>query len=321
MRKKKYDSRALRRLAEDTIDRIADGAEIFESEREKLVTSLVRQWVTYDGHAALFLGVQPLFFHLGETPLGNPRTDPKLGPRNWLEIVATDWNIDPDDLPEVADQLNCGQSAEVVNRDGIALRAWTNPAEGRCAVEALDPVPPPPHGAVADYRKIATRCIEDRCGDDLETEEIDALAASMAKQWQQFDGHASLFLGGGKQVIHCKLTEHAGGSDLTATKQPANLAGLLEAQGFSPEKVSSIIARINLGQTIECSDPRGVQFRLRHDPKQRRVVRERVGAASSLRRGQSILASCPQCSALLAPREDGEVPHVCPLCGHAITRP
>ena len=67
MPKRKFDSRALRQLAEELIQRIAQDEEIPEGEREDCVTSLVRQWITYDGNATVFVGEQQIYLVLGKT--------------------------------------------------------------------------------------------------------------------------------------------------------------------------------------------------------------------------------------------------------------
>ena len=82
MPKRKFNSRALRRLAEELIQRIAQDQEIPEGEREDFATSLVRQWITYDGNATVFLGEQQVYLVLGKTPLGHPascRSQPNRG--------------------------------------------------------------------------------------------------------------------------------------------------------------------------------------------------------------------------------------------------
>ena len=58
MRKIAADSRALRHLAEELLDEIAESEEVPEGEWRDLATSLVRQWVSYDGNATLFAGGQ-----------------------------------------------------------------------------------------------------------------------------------------------------------------------------------------------------------------------------------------------------------------------
>jgi hypothetical protein len=75
MGQRKFNSRALRQLAEDLIRRIAPEAGIPEEEWGDLATSLVRQWITYDGSAALFLGEQQVYLAPGWTPPGKPATE------------------------------------------------------------------------------------------------------------------------------------------------------------------------------------------------------------------------------------------------------
>src|SRR5262245_23704658 len=112
MPKSKNYSRALRRLAEDLVGSMTEGIDVPDSKREDLATSLVRQWVTYDGQASLFIGEQQVSFVLGKTPLGNPRAVPVPGLSGWLKILARDWKIDSASWPDIAEQLNRGQSAE-----------------------------------------------------------------------------------------------------------------------------------------------------------------------------------------------------------------
>src|SRR6266567_1012384 len=49
MSKRNVNSRALRQLALELLQQIAEDDEIPEGEREDFATSLVRQWITYDG--------------------------------------------------------------------------------------------------------------------------------------------------------------------------------------------------------------------------------------------------------------------------------
>ncbi len=91
MLKRRFDSRALRQLAEEFLRSIPGDREILESEREDLATSLVRQWITYDGNAALFLGDRQFYFDLGSTPLGKLRVVPSPAGRGWTKQLIGDW--------------------------------------------------------------------------------------------------------------------------------------------------------------------------------------------------------------------------------------
>jgi hypothetical protein len=131
MRKRQFNSRLLRELAEELIERIAQEEDIPEREREDLVTSLVRQWITYEGHATLFVGEQQVYLVLGKTPLGKPCLVPEPALPGWMNRLREDWKISPDDLPDILDQLNRGQSAEVINGDGVPFALATRPS--RCS--------------------------------------------------------------------------------------------------------------------------------------------------------------------------------------------
>jgi hypothetical protein len=271
MSKRKLNSGALRQVAEDLLESLDEAGGVPPGERADVATSLVRQWVTYDGHACLYLGEQQVYFILGRTPLGKPRVVPVPGLPGWWNAVTRDWKIDASDLPEIVAQLNRGQSAEVTNAEGIPLRLWVNPKERRQGVEPLvkQDVPPP---ASRDYRKIATHELEQQFGDGLDPDEMDALVCSVARQWQRHGGHAGLFLDGGRQIVWT-LVETAGGGCTVSTGQ-ANTAiePLLASLGLPPEAVPEAIARINLDQEVEFRDRKGVPSVLWHDPRTRRVV-------------------------------------------------
>jgi len=190
MQQRKINSRALRQLALNLLQQIAGDDEIPEGEREDVATSLVRQWITYDGSATLFVGEQQVYLDLGRTPLGNPCVVPEPALQGWMRQLTQDWKVSPDDLPEILDQLNRGQSAEVVNGDGVPLRLWVNPKERSKGVEPLvkETIPA---GMKRDYFKIATTVLEQQFGEGLDPEEMDELARSPSGaswRWGSPDG-------------------------------------------------------------------------------------------------------------------------------------
>jgi len=170
MRKIAADSRALRHLAEELLDEIAEDEAIPEGEWEDLATSLVRQWVSYDGNATLFLGGRQVYPVLGQTPHGKPCVVPLAAPEGWLKQLSRDWKVRPDDLPEVLDQLNRGQSAEVVNGDGVPLRLWVNPREKSRGVEPLAQANVRP-GAKRDYIQMAAAELVEQFGSSLDCQQ------------------------------------------------------------------------------------------------------------------------------------------------------
>lgn len=318
MWKRKINSRALRQLAEGLFERIAGDDDLWQSERADFVTSLVRQWITYDGNATLFLGERQVYLVLGRTPLGNPCIVPEPGLNGWMRELTQDWKVSPDDLPDIIDQLNRGQSAEAVNGDGIPLRLWVNPKERSRGVEPLVKEEARP-GVARDYRKIAASELVRHFGEELGPEEMDELACSVASQWQRYDGHACIFIDGHEQ-FHFKITEHGdGGCDVVTTQLRIDLDAVLSAHGFSSDLFPEVIARINLGQEIEFQDRQGVRSRLWHDPKARRICLQPLDPVRPRPMAVSPPFLCSKCTAVLRPWREGEAQQTCPLCGHTIS--
>jgi hypothetical protein len=163
-----------------------------------------------------------MYLVLGKTPFGEPYIVPEPPLYGRVNRLREDWKISSDELPDIIDQLNRGQGAEVINSDGVPLRLWVNPKERSKGVEPLvkEDIP---SGSKRDYRKIAADLLELELGPDLEGEEMEALACSVAKQWQQYDGHAGLFLGDQEQ-FQLKLTEKDdGGCDVATRMLSVNL--------------------------------------------------------------------------------------------------
>jgi hypothetical protein len=313
MSKRKINSRTLRQLAEELFERIAASDEFRQVERAAFVTSLVRQWITYEGNAAFFRGDHQLYLVLGHSPLGRPVV-PESCRSGWTRTLTRDWKIDPDDLPALFDQLNVGQSAEAVNGDGVPLRLWVNPQERVRGVEPLVKEKPRPRAA-RDYRKIASDSLIDQFGGDLDPEETDELARSVVSQWQRFDGHASLFLDSHTE-LHVTITEQGdGGCNVLTSRSRVDLGAVLSADGFARDVFPEVIARINLGQQIEFRDRQGVRACLWYDPKARRFSYRRLDPLPP-----PVLPPflCPKCTAVLMPWRDGDRQQTCPLCGHTV---
>jgi hypothetical protein len=317
MQKVKVNSRALRRLAEAFLDDIAEGEDIPEGEREDFATSLVRQWLTYDGSATLFLGEEQVYLVLGRTPLGRPCVVAEPAGQGWVRRLTRDWKVSPDDLPEVLDQLNRGQSAEVVNGDGVPLRLWMNPEERSKGVEPLVKADIP-GGMNRDYFQMAADELEQQLDMALEADELEALARSVARQWHRYGGHACLFLDGHQQLV-LTLKEHGDGTcEVVATRTGTDLEQLLSSLGFPPEVLPEVVTRLNLGQEVEFRDRKGVHARLWHDPKARRICLWEAGPVQPAVPGMAPPIFCPRCTAVLRLWRDGECQQTCPLCGQTI---
>ncbi len=314
----KFDSKTLRELAEKFVDEITDDDDMPDSDRADIVTSLVRQWATYDGHAVFFAGVQFVFLILSQTPLGRPVIVPKPGPSNWLVGTMRGRQIDPDSLPDIVEQLNRGQSAEVMSEDGRLLRLSVNPQKESAEVELLERSL---HSADCDtsYPAIAKRYLLVRFGDDLGDEELTALAASVATQWRKFDGHASVFVGPHEEVRVALTTPSDGPATLTLKSASARLDTELSGFGFSADEIPGLIPQINRGQSVECRPAKSPPFRVWYDPKQLRFVATGRTPTRFSATTLSLPTPCPKCSALLMPSRREGKPASCPLCGHALS--
>jgi hypothetical protein len=315
--RKNTHSRALRQLAEDLIHRVASDLEFMDEERNELVTSLVRQWVTYSGHSTLFIGDRQIYLDIANTPLGKPVIVPEPALHGWTRQLTEDWKVDPDDLPGVFEQLNRGQSTEVVNTDGVPLRLSVDPKERTRGVEPLvtEQVPPV---FERDYRRVAVVGLEQQLGDALDPDELDALARSVACQWRRHGGRASIFLDAREEVV-LTVTELEGGMcRVDGGRRPFNPEHALVPFGFPTEALPEVIARINLGQELEFRDRQGGRCRLRYDPSAARFVVERLDPAPPAMGAALPPFLCPRCTAVLAPWQEGQRQQPCPLCGHIV---
>jgi hypothetical protein len=286
------------------------------SDKEDITTSLVRQWLTYDGHATLFLEEEQVYLHLDRSPLGKLCVRPEEAPAGWMKDIAEQWKIDLQALPDVCDQLNRGQSAAVTNDDDILLRLWVNPKERSKGVEPPDKQPLPP-GWKPDYHKIAAHNVRHFCR-GLDADEVEQLIDSVVRQWQQYEGHACLFFSG--EVVTFLFTHLEDGSQVTRKVEPFHLEATLAAHLVPPEDVPEMIARLNLGQEIEFRNGNGKLCRLWPDPKAGRIYcRPLTPPWVEVANGVPPLF-CPACGVTLFPWEEAQQQQGCLWCGQAVPR-
>ncbi|MBY0524088.1 MAG: hypothetical protein K2R98_11855 [Gemmataceae bacterium] len=312
MPKNKGHSHALRQLAEEVIGRIAEEFDLPETERRDCVTALVRQWISYDGHATFFVVGQQVNFPLRYTPLGKPCCLPAPVLTDWTPVLTGDWKISEDDLPSIFEQLNRGQSAEVTNTDGIPLRLSVNPKEQRSRVEPLVKQEVPA-GTPWNYHKAATVALSSRFGPVLDEEERDALACSLARQWQKYGGVASLFVEGDVVFFFFK-EESEDRCGVSSKRAPGVIEPLLRSLGFAPEAIPEVIVRLNLDQDIPFTDSQGRHCMLWNDPRAGQVQVKRFGGEPA----HSPLLFCPSCTAVLKPWQPDDRQRTCPQCGLSV---
>lgn len=355
MSQRKSHSRKIRELAEDLFAQLSADADFPDDERADFVTSLVRQWITYDGNATFLLGDRQIFLKLARTPLGKLTVVTEPGPSGWMRMLVQDWKLEIDDILELNEQLNRGQSAEAINGDGVPLRLWVNPKERIRGVEPLVKQQPPAC-VVRDYRKIATELLVRQFGTQVDPEEMDELVCSLVSQWQRFDGNAGIFVDG-QTGYYFQIVERGDSMCEAGTRHMRiNVEAALQSSGLSPDALPEIITQLNLGQSVEFRNHHGVPSRLWLDPKARRLRIEPLALARPTgnttpplppqsvnmkppsgpylgdvtisywaeRATQSMPTndlpfSCPRCSAVLLPWREGQRQQTCALCGFTIS--
>lgn len=307
----KFDPRIIRQMVEQFLTQMAPY--LLDEEREELVTSVVRQFATYDGHAVVFGNGCPIYLHLAVTPLGKPSLGHEAPGLSWVRELVEDWRVDPEELPDIFQQLNRGQSADVVSLDGLPLRLWTNPRTRERGVDNEVP----PTGPVDPKRRFRTiaKSVVERSVPGLPRSEIEPLVGSVARQLEQHQGHACLFIGTKKRVV-CTVTDQPNGNSNTRLEEVGfNLEAILNDLGFKPQAIPEAIARLNLHQQVEFQDKNGIPTLLIVDPRTgelgTRPLQPRPHAAPPV--------FCPTCSAVLSPWRQGDQQQTCPQCGFGVS--
>ncbi len=93
----------------------------------ELVTSVVRQWTTYNGNAGVFTVAMHYWLNVlhieGKVHAG---IEPVAGS---LRNLLGTWRVIEEDLPRILHDLSVAQTAEFETADGITVRVRTNPLD------------------------------------------------------------------------------------------------------------------------------------------------------------------------------------------------
>jgi len=260
----------LRKVAEGVFQRLAADGRIFPAEAGDFALSMVRQWITNDGIATWFFGEEQVYFIHRHTPLGQPHLVTEQVRPGWFADLQRRWKIDPEEFPAIVEQLNRGQSAEVTNREGMQLLLWVKPKKRQNGVERVDahPSQTPKHGRNPNFLELAFEELFTEFGSAVDKDELDALAASVTRQWEEFDGHACILLDRGQRLV-IVMSKHENGCGVVRQREKGDHELRLLSEGFPAPAVPELIAHINLGQVIEFRNKEGVITQLRHNPKEK----------------------------------------------------
>ncbi len=96
--------------------------------RNELATSLVRQWLTNDGHAGLVFPTRKFWFDVA--PKGDG-VEVGFGTfeGNWGRALVEDWHVNEEEVPGLLCRLNLCQSVLCRNADGRTIRLWIEAKE------------------------------------------------------------------------------------------------------------------------------------------------------------------------------------------------
>ncbi len=342
-------SQLLRKCAAKVVDALIASGKLAAAQRPDLVTSLVRQWLTYDGKALLFCTDCEMYYEISWPRAGKLVVDEDRKPLRWIDSAMRDWKIDPKHRPHILEQLSLAQNAEVVSEGGTPIRIWVDPQRRRTCIEPLEPLPqrrgrlPKPN-----YERMAADVLADHLPPFFPEKDIKLLAKSVVRQWRTYDGAASIFLP--RQELQVRLQEHEDGSCMVSVQRVrSRLESHLRRLGFSPHDVLAAISLLNEGKLVPFIDCEGRPSELWHDPSVRRIeVRHaskppRAGLAASSpphsrpapqrsRRskpgpagprppvpGTTPPVFCPQCNAVLVPWEPHQRAQTCSACGYEVT--
>jgi hypothetical protein len=127
----------LRKIAESELAR--HFGHLDAAVRDQLATSLVRQWLTNDGHAGFVTLTHQYWFRLVATgdslEVGFSEAE-----GDWGMVLSRDWHVEEEDVPGLLHQLNLCQSALYRTADGRTIRLRIEPRERtvRCEEQAAE---------------------------------------------------------------------------------------------------------------------------------------------------------------------------------------
>ena len=123
-----------RTIALDAIHQIVP-TPLAAKDQEELVTSILRQWSSYDGCAAIFTETDRFGVTLLREPDGVWALKITHQGRDTLRHFLNSWGIDPAEKPQIIRSLNLRQSAECRDCRGQSLRFWFDPQKRTLGIE------------------------------------------------------------------------------------------------------------------------------------------------------------------------------------------
>ncbi len=126
----------LRKIAASQLEEMFPGQA--REAREELITSVVRQWTTYDGNAGIF--TVPVHYYLTakfQDGLGHAGTEVVRGT---LREHLVSWGVVESDLSRIAWDLSVAQMATLLTRDGVTVIVHSDPRDHTFRFEQVQDV-------------------------------------------------------------------------------------------------------------------------------------------------------------------------------------
>jgi hypothetical protein len=309
------DPQSLRNVAHQLVRDLDNEGILWPADLQDYVTSIVRQWLTYEAHATLFTREGQLYLTVAPGRPGQLDVGRRQANTHWADSLVEDWKVPREDLLDTFRQLNLAQSAEVVNADGQRLWLSVNPRTSVSEVKPVDSPSPPPIGE-PDFRIFARKALHRHNQLWLEQSEEEELASSVARQWHEQEGHAVLFLPDERLVFTIK--SQGDGWEVGTQTDRVDLVPWLGDLGWALAAIPDVLRQLNAGQEIHFTDRHGVPCLLRTDSKAGTIIarrREVTGFEAPL---SARPIFCPSCGAVLSPWREGEEQKTCPGCGLTI---
>ena len=127
----------LRRIAESVLTQYLGDLE--PEVRDELAASLVRQWITNDGHAGFIYPTRRFWFQMvaagDKVEVGFSEVAD-----NWGLVLTRDWKVDEEEIPGLLHQLNLCQSVTCETTNGLVVRLRIEPKDRsvRCEEQVGD---------------------------------------------------------------------------------------------------------------------------------------------------------------------------------------
>jgi len=124
-----------RKIAENELDRRLGNLE--PALKQELSISLIRQWITNDGHAGLVTPSRHFWFHMVRKEDGGADVGFEAHPGRFAKTLLQ-WGVAEDQVPGLMHQLNLCQSVRHGTGDGRTLQLRMDAAKKMLSVQEAE---------------------------------------------------------------------------------------------------------------------------------------------------------------------------------------